>query len=385
MSFSINRPLALFAAASLNVCSGSLYASTLLLRALEDAGALTRQAAAGGFSLSTFAFLVGVLTAPRALRLFGVQRCVVGAALMASLSLASGSVLTALGPVALLAALWSIIGLACGLYYAIAVSAAKALALNRPGFVTGLIVAAFAAGSVLWSLAAAPLIELAGPRGYLLCLALAFAATALAPGLLPRLAVSRDVERSRPEATSSVVAAIWPLWVGFFCLSAAGLVLIGHASHVATNAGLSATWLTAGLGLANGTGRLGGGLLSDRLGLRPATALLGLSMAGSLLIAALGHQGWLLALAVVCVGLIYGAGSAAFPALLMRQSAIEQFPRRFALLFTAWGAAGLIAPFVAGLYAASQGYSDALLVLATANVMAAGVALGARGAVGDRA
>lgn len=367
------RPLA--AAAFLNLCAGSLYASSLLLAELQEVGVLTRQTAAAGFSLSTLAFLVGVLVAPAALRRYGGPRSTIAASIISASALGlAGARLLQLPPAAL-ATTWAFFGLACGLFYAIAISTAKSCATNLPGLVTGVTVGAFAAGSVLWSFAGAASIARAGASGYLILLALAFLSATACAAAVPRIRAESAAMVPAPEQIAKILCTIWPLWVAFFCLSAAGLVLIGHSSQLATSVGLSATLLTAAIGVANGVGRLGGGAVTDRIGIRVVIVALSLMMSCALLVAATSRNAAPLALAIVVAGLIYGAASAAFPALLMRQTSVERFPRRFAILFAAWGAAGLTAPLMAGMSTAVSGYGTALLALAALNVCAAVVAI----------
>jgi MFS family permease len=73
------------------------------------------------------------------------------------------------------------------------------------------------------------------------------------------------------------------------------------------------------------------------------------------------------------VGLTYGATIATFPAAIANLFGVARGIRIYGLVFTAWGVAGLIAPWIAGiLFERSNNYTSALLlatVLGVASIL----------------
>lgn len=356
----------------LNLCGGSLYALSVMLRALEDAALVDRAQGSLGFSIATGAFLIGVLSAPALRFRLSVARHVIAAGGAGALALALASISLEAPPV--LAGCALVYGGACGLFYSIALSAVRRSGALKLGLAAGAVVACFALGSAAWSYLIAYLIESAGLAvafGVKAALFAASAATAAvllaalrAPGEIATASLDRSTEpRPGPELTV--------LWIGFFAAAAAGLAVISQAAQIArTTPAISAALLTALVGLANGGGRLAAGALADRVSARQLTSALAAATACTLALAVMA-DGVMLAALTVAIALLYGAASAVYPAVLMKQHAVAAFPHRFAQLFTAWGVAAIAAPPLAGWQSQTSGnYDVAFLVLAAMNTAA---------------
>jgi MFS transporter, OFA family, oxalate/formate antiporter len=369
----ISTPLrALLGAAVLNLCGGSLYALSVLLRALEDAALVDRAQGSLGFSVATGAFLIGVLSAPALLIRLSVARHVImaGSAGASALALASISLDAPL----VLAACALVYGGACGQFYSIALSAVRRSGASKLGLAAGAVVACFALGSAGWSYLTAHLVGSAGLAVTFGVKAAIFAATAISAALLlATLSGADDVaiaasDRAQDHRRGS---ALTVLWIGFFAMAAAGLAVISQAAQIArATPAISAALLTALVGLANGGGRLAGGTLADRMSARRLTGALAAVTTGTLALAVIA-DGVMLAALTVVIALLYGAASAIYPAVLMKQTAVATFPRRFAQLFTAWGVAAIAAPPLAGWQSQSSGeYDLAFGLLAALNAVA---------------
>ncbi len=151
----------------------------------------------------------------------------------------------------------------------------------------------------------------------------------------------------------------WMLWFWYWFMAAAGLLTIGHMKVVAKEYGADLPMMgtTAGviavgmLSLFNGLGRPGFGWLSDLIGRRKAlmldAALMTIMMYSFLaLVKALGVAG--VFLAVILVGLAYGGVLALMPTYCADFFGAKNLGFNYAVLFTAWGAAGLLGPQLAG-------------------------------------
>ena len=150
---------------------------------------------------------------------------------------------------------------------------------------------------------------------------------------------------------------------------------IGHAAGLASVAGVAAAWVApAIIAVCNLTGSLAAGQLMDRwsprwlLGALPLLSVLAL---GALALRA-APMTTLIGLGVV--GFAYGGIIAAYPAAIAKRFGAAG-PAVYGRVFTAWGAAGLAAPWLAGaIYDRAGEYNAALWVAAALGVLSAGMA-----------
>jgi MFS family permease len=370
---------AVLPAVTINLVAGSLYSLSVVLRALEQHGGGQRSLVSAGFSVATVAFLIGVLTFPATAARFGPQSHIGLASLIGAAAVFSAATTPEISPALVVAAL--LYGMSCGHLYCAALGMVKRARLSKPGLAAGIAIAGFAAGSILWSLVLGSTLSRFGLHGALLVLSGAFVTTAL---VVPMALKSVRQTGAEDSASHAFVAPILRssarrlalLWFGFFAVSAAGLGVISQSALFMTSLpGLEAATLTAIVGLANGTGRIVGGALSDRL---PASALLAqiafvtaLALGAGALLEGLGFI-----VSVVLVALCYGAASGAYPAVLIKTASPEHFPAQFARLFTGWGAAALLAPLAFALGWDRHGDYAPVLLLAAALNLTASVLLG---------
>ena len=174
------------------------------------------------------------------------------------------------------------------------------------------------------------------------------------------------------------------LWVVLLCGSGPGLLCHGHAAALLTAASSGAAGATASLGplgvsaMATGSlvGRLGGGVLLDSVPARRCLVIMPLITAASLA-APLALRGSvrLTAAALAGCGLSYGLLAVALPVLVSRLYGPERFPTTYGKVFTAWGTAGVAAPWLAGkLFDSTGGYNAALAVAMLASLASAAAA-----------
>ena len=368
-------------AVAANLVAGSLYALSVVLRALEQHGGGQRSLVSAGFSVATVAFLVGVLTFPAIAARLGPRSHIGLASLIGAAAVLSAAIAPQMSLALVVAALCY--GMSCGHLYCAALGMVKRAKLSRPGLATGIVIAAFAAGSVLWSLCLSSGVTHVGLTGALSLLSASFAATALIVPMMLKPARHGDGEHGTPAAVAAPpLRGPRPhgvvLWIGFFAVSAGGLGVISQSALFLTSIpGLEAAALTAIVGLANGVGRVLGGALSDRLAASVVLALIAFVAAVALGASAL-LSGAAFIVAIAVVALCYGAASGAYPAVLIKTSSLAAFPARFARLFTGWGMAALLAPLAFAFGWEQRGdYALALLLAAALNLIA-GVLLGAR-------
>lgn len=211
--------------------------------------------------------------------------------------------------------------------------------------------ASYAFGAVL----APPVFELANEvRGFssaMIGLASFLVITGLLSATLMRSVDAKLSMPHRPSQASPVIAhAQFLLWLGNFGGVLAGLMVIGHAVGIATvsrpdmSAWLPATVIAA----CNFLGSLAFGRLADRmpLGFLQAGLTL-LTLAGLCGVIVLGKNGGLL-MSLDAVGFAYGDTIAAYPVAVVKLYGVKDSSLTYGRIFTAWGSAGLLGPWLVG-------------------------------------
>ena len=146
-------------------------------------------------------------------------------------------------------------------------------------------------------------------------------------------------------------------------------MVIGHAAEIARSDQLAhliwlAPTLIAGFSLA---GSLLGGWLADAMSPKLLLTGLAVSASGILLALAVSEPGLPVLAGLGCIGFCYGAIISIYPSLIAKRYGMANSPRIYGRVFTAWGAAGLAGPWLAGaLFDAAGNYS---IALATAGVL----------------
>lgn len=167
----------------------------------------------------------------------------------------------------------------------------------------------------------------------------------------------------------------YKLWVMYAFTSSAGLMIIGHIANIAKE---QAQWengylLVVILAIFNTSGRIIGGLVSDKLGHLNTMRVIFLLQAVNMALFSQFSSYGSLALGVSIAGLCYGALFSVFPVATAESYGIKNLGVNYGLVFTAWGFGGVIGPMLAarildstGSYNTSYIVSAVLLVIAGA-------------------
>jgi OFA family oxalate/formate antiporter-like MFS transporter len=345
---------------------GSIHAFSVFLEPLEGQFTATRSAVSLTYSLALLALTISVLLGPRFFGRWSAASIVLFACALA----ACGALLA--GMAGSLAFVWLgyslIFGLANGLGYGFGLQIAAQFNPGREGLAMGVVTAAYALGAVLSPALFSQLVEVGGFASAMFSLAAALIGAGVLSAILMKTVDARfRVEIHQSGALSVPVRIQRLLWLGYFGAVLAGLMVIGHAAGIGASLRPgTAVWLApAIIAASNLLGSLIGGRLADwvRPGILLATlaVLTTLAVAG---IAAFGHIGGLMA-GLGVVGFAYGGTIAAYPAAIAKLFGMRDSARIYGRIFTAWGCAGLIGPWFAGvLFDWSGGYQLALLAAA---------------------
>lgn len=140
------------------------------------------------------------------------------------------------------------------------------------------------------------------------------------------------------------------LWIMFCFAASAGLMIIGHLAKISQIQG-GINWgfiLVAVLAIANAGGRIMAGWLSDKLGRTNTMLIVFCLQAANMFLFANYKSAELLLVGSVITGLAYGACLSLFPSATYDYFGLKNAGVNYGLVFTAWGAAALIGPILAG-------------------------------------
>jgi MFS family permease len=169
-----------------------------------------------------------------------------------------------------------------------------------------------------------------------------------------------------PKATTESVNVNWKamlktpqfysLWVMYAFAASTGLMIIGNITNIASvQANLpNAVYLASILAVFNSGGRVGAGILADKIGgvrtLLIACTLQGINM---VLFATFNSELTLIiGTAIAAIG--YGTLLAVFPTLTAEYYGLKNYGTNYGVLYTAWGIGGAIGAAVVG-YSMTQG------------------------------
>jgi MFS transporter, OFA family, oxalate/formate antiporter len=287
-------------------------------------------------------------------------------------------------------------GIGCG-YAAATPPAVKWFPGRRTGLIAGIVVSGFGLASVY----AAPLAKYLSSTyglpqtmmmlgiGFLIVVVILSQLLAAPPkGYVPPgtpVAMPGAATAKKEDLTPLEMLKTWQfyvLWFMYACGAGAGLMIISKMAKIAQDqAGLSlalSTILVSVLAIGNGAGRIGAGLLSDRIG-RKATmficfvvqAVIILSLSTAATGSVLATTGAMAVLAAL-VGANYGANLALFPSVTKDFYGLKNFGVNYGLVFTAWGLGGFVLSLLAGgVYDRTHSFSFAYYCSAALLVAAA--------------
>ncbi len=377
----------LASASSLSLVLGSVHAFSVFLEPLELRFGASRASVSLTYSLALVFLTLAVLTGHRIFSRWPAGHLVAVIGVIA----AAGALIAAYAPS--LAVLWLgysvLFGGANGLGYAFGLQISAQSNPGREGVAMGIVTACYALGAAISPVLFSAAMSVGGFAAAMigLCAALILVAPVCA-GLMIRadakFAGAASDGRSAADMSGDHSAVAVParqialLWLGYGAGVAAGLMAIGHAAGIARAAGLTtgltgAPWLAPTLiAVCNMAGSFAGGWQVDHLPPVRLLASLPLISAAALIVLALDGGSELVLACLGLVGFTYGAIIAVYPATIAKMFGTVDGTRIYGRVFTAWGLAGLAAPWFAGyLFDRSGGYAFALTAAAFLGLVSA--------------
>lgn len=355
----VNRWAVLAAAGTLNALVGAIYVWSIVSVALASEYGWSAQGIAFAYSLYIVCeccsgFLAGYLQTRMDSRM--LTSC-------GGVCLASGWFLAGFADaVPLLYLTFSMLGgIGSGFVYNVSVSTATAWFPDKRGLANGVCVGCLGLSPIVFAPLGSFLIATFGAAwSFHICGAF-FAVVAVAASRflhkapesdpVPESAYRKALEDGMSTSRTLRQPSAYLMWLMFAVSASAGMMVTGHAAGIGAQlAGLDAAQNAAQvsiLALANFSGRLAFGMLSDRFGRYPVLAL---CMAATALVMAFflgeAHDFATLTAAFCIIGATFGGCMSIMPALTADMFGIEHFGQNYAFMFSGYTCASVIGPML---------------------------------------
>jgi len=365
----LNRNATIAASAAISTALGSIHAFSVFVSQWERLPGADRASVSLVYSIALVSLTAAVLLGYRIYQQLAPFAVFTIVGVLSAIGLATSASSSSVASLYLTYGV--LFGGANGLGYGYALQLSGQAAPVHRGFAMGLVTAFYAVGATV-----APLffVFLINNGGNAFALKVS-SAIVLVVSLVAAATVkwSNAFYESEPTAekhslTPTLKQARALLWAGYGSAVTAGLMIIAHAYGIALWMNLnasSATWATTIVAFGNMLGGFSAGYYADRvLGLRllrwlPLFTSLGLI----LLVWPLGTASIVVFIALALVGYCYGAIIAVYPVAVADLFGALAAPRIYGQVFTAWGLAGLLGPWVSGwLFDLTGSYSIPIVI-----------------------
>ena len=381
-----------FAGTGINLALGVIYGWSVFAAALIDQLGWTKTQSQYPYTLACVFFAIFMIIGGRYVDKVGPR----WVATIGAFLVGAGMIISSLNPTVVIVTIGFgvIVGASMGLGYSAPTPAAvKWFQPHKKGQIAGMVVAGFGLAAVYiapltnflinnYSIKTAFFIE--GVMFFTVILILSQFIAFPPKGYVPyggpppvtknssQVSTGRDYEPGEMLKTTQ----FYLLWI-MFCFSAsAGLLVIGHLATISQIQG-GIQWgfiLVATLAIANASGRLAAGWISDKLGRTNTMLLVFIVQAVNMLFFITYTSGTTLLIGSVITGLAYGSLLSLFPSITYDYYGMKNAATNYGLVFSSWGAAALIGPIVAGVAAdLTGGYQASYIISAVLLLIAAAV------------
>jgi len=375
----IYRGMVVIGAILIQLALGAIYAWSVFTPSLVEAG-WSKENTQWVFAIGLASFAIVMVFAGKKLTTWGPQKLAWIGGIVLGLGYLLAGLVGGTSFWALLLLIGLIGGAGIGFAYVVPIAVGMRWFPDKKGMITGLAVAGFGFGAMLW-------VKLAGQWGNLIgnmglsttfvIYGIAFAAMVIIGGLWMKFPPSgwrpkgfkatqtasandsKTLEFTSSEMLSKV--QFYLIFLTFVFSAGAGLMSIGlmklYPMEALQNAGMSAIQASAIAGtamavffsLANGLGRIVWGLLSDTLGRKTSiiimTATQGIIV---ILFTYLAGNEVLLYLGAALIGFNFGGNFALFPTITADTFGAKNVGQNYPFVFLAYGVGGILGPILGG-------------------------------------
>lgn len=381
-----------FAALGINLIMGVLYSWGVIGKALINTWGLTSSEASLPFTVSAAVFAITMVFAGKAQDKFGPKIVTILGGLMVGAGLIASGFATKETHFLLVLTFGIISSIGIGLGYSAATPCAmKWFDSSKKGMIAGIVVAGVGLSPVYITPITASLLNKYGINTTFIILGV-FAISAVTlfslflsnppevVGFNTNTQQNSFATKKNDFAWNEVVRTpqFYLLWIMYALAATAGLMLIAHLPKIAEGqAGWKAGfWLVVILSVFNALGRLGAGILSDKVGRTRAMMFIFILQALNMFLFMFYTSIPLLIAGSALAGLAYGAVFSLFPTTTAEFFGMKNLGINYGMVFTGWGVAGVFGAMLAatikdhtGVYDYSYVMAGVFLVIATILVL----------------
>ena len=375
----------LIAGTCINLTIGVLYAWSVFSKALVADWGWTNINASMPYKVAIVVWAIALLFAGVMQDRIGPKKVITLGVVLVGIGMILSSLIPKDSSLGLTIAFGVIVGSGIGFTYACVTPAAmKWFHSSKKGMVSGITVGGFGLAAVFFAPLCSSLIRHFGISQSFMMLGIAVLVIALP---LTRL-ICNPPEGYVPEAPTKAASALAPkisgleltwkemlkthqfylLWIMFVFSSSAGVMIIGNLASIATNqAGiLNSAYLVSILAISNASGRVGGGMLSDKIG-RSNTMLLAFAVQSVNMLAFASYgDATMILFGTVVAGMAYGSLMSVFPSTTADFYGLKHYGANYGALYTAWGVSGFVGPMMASLVKDTFGNYDYAYMISAA-------------------
>lgn len=375
-----NRGFVILGAILIQLALGAIYAWSVFTPTLKAAG-WTSTNTQWVFALGLASFAIFMVFAGKKLVTWGPRTLAWAGGLILGIGYLLAGLVGGTNFIALLILIGLIGGMGIGFAYVVPIAVGMRWFPDKKGMITGLAVAGFGFGAMLW-------VKLAGSWGHLIdnmglsttftIYGIAFAAMVIIGGLWMKFPPTgwkpkgyekeqtkeNSTSSDKKDFTSSEMLGKIQFYLIFFTFvfsAGAGLMSIGlmklYPMQALMDSGISETAASAIAGtamavffsLANGLGRILWGMLSDKLGRKLSiilmTAIQGVTV---ILFTYMAGSEILLYLGATLIGFNFGGNFALFPTITADTFGAKNVGQNYPFVFLAYGVGGIFGPILGG-------------------------------------
>jgi MFS transporter, OFA family, oxalate/formate antiporter len=384
----MNRWRVVIGGVSMNLALGSLYAWSVFVAPLEQEFGWTRAQTSLVYTIAIVCFALSFIAAGRIQDLKGPRLCAAIGGVLVSAGFFLSSWTSSLA--ALYIFLGIVVGVGNGFGYATPIPVASKWFPDKRGLVVGLMVAGYGGGSAIFGPLATRLIANLGWRPTVQILGgLFLVMTMIGTALMTNPPAGYRPPNWQPKTVAGSTAAdlttremlatptFYFMWVAYCLGTAAGQMTISQLIPFARSAGLGALAAAFALPVSafgNAGGRIFSGWMSDTLGrLRTLKTMILLSAFAMPALFLWREQVVLFFILVAVVYWCYGTQLSVFASTTADFYGTKNLGLNYGVLFTAWGAAGILGPMIgARVYDATGDYRYAFYAASVLALIAFG-------------
>ena len=368
-------------------CAGMLYSWSIYVNPIMETHGWERGAVSLTMSIATLIIPIIMIPAGKLLPKMGPTKV----AMIGAVSLTLGLVISGLtASLPLLYLGFGVLGgIGVGFIYGVPIATCVKWFPDKKGLISGLAVAGFGLGSIIFAPICTSLITSLGPnKTFLVQAAITIVGMLIGAPLMKAAPDGYVPEGWTPPATTKgggrdytsgemlKTKQYWFLLIMYLFANMSGLMVIGHASPIAQQvAGLTAAEAAAivsVLSIANTAGRFLSGVACDKIGAQRVVTIIYVVNAVLLVCLQMMTSFVTIALGISGLAICFGAMMGAYPSVVLDYFGVKYSSTNYAFIFLAYGIGGIIGPQIAVRSVAATGsYSMAFIIIGAACVVGA--------------